>query len=215
MFVLIHNNQVHLGPMNWNSRMFQHYITDELEIVFNVPISNDASAPITIDSVTSIIPVTTTTMPNYNTKIEQLAGPFYTITPTEALVEYTINPKDIEAVKNELKIIIANNRWKKETGGIQITIQNQMLNITTERGSRDIYLQALQLNADGNVWKMQAVQQGGPVVDAWLTLSLTDLQSIVTAIVTHVQSMFTWESTKVSEIDAATTLQELDLITLE
>lgn len=205
MFVLVENNNVILGPIHWNQRMFQSVINDELEIVANIPMSNNKSLPVDVTDIVKILPAVLVYPDTHNQKIEQLAGPMWTITPTLATGTFVNAPKDIKVVQNELKAIVADNRWKQEVSGIKVIIQGQELSISTARDNRDIYMRALQLNQDGNKWKFGNI---------WLTLSIVELQTIVDAIITHVQSAFDWEHTKISEIDGATDLSMLDAILL-
>ena len=105
-----------------------------------------------------------------------------------------------------MKSIVADNRWKLETAGVKVTIQGQELSITTARGERDIYLQALQLGSDAKSWKFDN--------NTWLVLSLAELQTIVTAIVTHIQAAFDWENSLITNIDSLNTLAELAALEL-
>lgn len=208
MFILIENEQtVHLGPLHWNQNVFQSYIKDDLEIDTNLPVKNDTNDPIIINSNFKIIPVNIVYPDTHNPKIEQYAGPFWTIVNNVATGTYTNSPKPIDVVKNELKAIIATNRWIEETKGITVNIQGQDVRATTKRGERDIFLQALQLMTptDTKDWKFGNI---------WLTLTYTDLQTIVTAIVTHIQSAFNWDKAKGTEIDNAMDLNSLDAIML-
>jgi hypothetical protein len=202
-YVLVQNNEtVILGPIFWNFRMFQSELRDEFDLEVSIPQSNEGVYK--INEGFSIIPVEET-VPSHNTKIEQLAGPFYTFTDTLATASYNVVPKSIESVKSELKTIVASNRYGKEVAGTKVTIQGKEISVSTTRGDRDIFLQALQLGADGKNWKFD---------EGFFVLSIAELQSIVGAIVGTVQGAFDWEASKISEIDSAESLEVLDAINL-
>lgn len=207
-FILIENETtVHLGPMAWNQRMFQNVIKDELGVDITLPISNDNSQVFEINANFKLIPAEVIYPNTHNPKIEQFAGPFWSVTNNFGTGTFTNVPANIDAVKNALKATVAQNRFVEETKGITLTIQGQEVSVTTARVERDIFLQALQLMgpSDTRLWKFN---------DIWLTLTQSDLQNIVTAVVTHIQDAFTWEQSKVVEIDTATTLVALDGIVL-
>lgn len=206
MFVLLENNQIVSGPNHWNKRKLQSILLDDYEIEYELPLANDANQFFEINSELRILPVIGETVPAFNPKIEQLAGPFVEVSENSVTLSYQKSDKDITSVKNELKNIIADNRWKLEVNGIAVNVQGQDIKLSTARGERDIFLQALQLGHTDQQWKFG---------DIWLTLSLSDLQTIVTTIVSHVQMAFNWESEKIAEIDSATTLPVLDSIVLK
>lgn len=205
LFVIEENKQfVHLGPVKWSKYMFQSFINDELEINFQVPVNNDLNVVIEINDNYSIMPAEIV-YPNMNQKYQQLSGPFWTFTDTLATGTYNAVDKSVSQIQNELKSIVASNRYFYETKGVTVTIRNQELNLTTNRGERDIFLQALQTGSDNNSWKVNG---------NWYTLSLADLQLIVDTIKSHVQTAFDWEKTTSDAIMQATTSAEFDAITL-
>jgi len=208
MYVLIENEQIiHIGPIHWNQKMFQNYIKDDLELDISLSIQNTSLDPIVINNTLKILPAILEYPATHNPKIEQFAGPFWNVVDNFATGTFTNVPKDVNVVKGELKNVVATNRWIEETKGITINIQGQDVSVSTNRGERDIFLQALQLmtSADTKNWKFG---------DIWLTLTYTDLQTIVNAIVAHIQSVFDWDKAKCIEIDNANTLPDLDTIQL-
>jgi hypothetical protein len=208
MYVLIENEQyVHLGPINWNQRMFTSHIAEDLEIDISLPKQYESAAPIVINDNFKILPATLVYPSAHNSKIEQYAGPFWSVVDNTAIGTFTNSPKNIDVVRSDLKIIIANNRWREETKGITINIQGQDVFVTTTRGERDIFLQSLQLMqpTDTRLWKFNTI---------WLTLTHVDMQTIVSAIVNHIQAAFDWDNSKHIEIDSSQTLEDLDKIQL-
>lgn len=210
-YVLIENDQtVYLGPIEWNSAMFQHVLKSELNIITNIPIKNTDNIVFDVNGTIKIRPANYVYPEAHNPKIQQFAGPVWNIEVGTgiAIGTFTNVDKTVESVKNSLKSEIAENRWTYETGGIIVTVQGQSVSVTTKRGDRDIFLQALQqtdLNGT-RLWKFN---------DIWLTLTYSDLELIVNSIINHIQTAFAWEQQKIIEIEAANTLPQLDGINLQ
>ena len=203
MFIILNGTQVILGPLPWKKRRFEECLSDDLEISYTLPVTNTDA--IVINENVKILPVKNINYEPINQKIQCHNGPFYDIYTDYVDVYYTATDLNLDIAKQRLKETLADLRWQLETRGITLTIQNTEIFVITERGERDIFLQALQLGNDNAVWKFNNV---------WLTLSLNDLTTIVTGIATHVQSAFTWEANLVTSINNATTLTELDAISL-
>lgn len=207
MFIIVENQSVILGPMPWRPTYFKSVLLDDLEIDYNVPLSNANNDPIIISESVQILPVTEIgVIGELNNKIQFANGPYYNFYPTYAEYYYLPENKSIDLVKSEFKQIVAANRYKYESMGITVTIQGKDVFVFTSRGDRDIYLQAYQMGKTDVNWKFG---------DEFLVLTNADLGSIVLAVSTHVQNTFDWESGKVSEIDACTTLAELDTLVLK
>jgi hypothetical protein len=198
---------VHLGPMNWRPTFFQNVITDELEIDFTVPLSNDSEQKVVVSSTVVILPCKEIgIIGDINPKIQFAQGPFYNYYEDHAELYYTPEDKQVNSVQGELKTIVAANRYAYEIFGVKVTIQGKEVIALTTRGDRDLYLQAYQMGKNDVNWKFGT---------EFLVLSNDDLGIIVLAVTNHVQNVFDWEAGKVAEIDAATTLAELDAIVLK
>jgi hypothetical protein len=199
-------NLVHLGPMNWRPTFFQSCLRDDLEINFNVPISNDSGEVIIVSDTVKIIPVRDLELTSeFNQKIQNLVGPYYNFFDTYAEMYYNVKDKSVDVVKSELKPLIAANRYRYEVMGVTATIQNKEVHLLTNREDRALYLQAYQLGKDNINWKFGS---------EFLSLSNSDLGLIVQTVTTHIQSVFDWEASKYQEIDSKQTLEELDAIKL-
>lgn len=207
-YALVHNSRVICGPIEWNRNMFSAVLLDDLEITLQLPLTKVDTSPIIVDLLTKIVPVEYVAKPNFNPKIQGLDGPFFDYSDaTKVTCSYGVRNLPIEAVKNFLNEAVARNRYQEEVKGISITIQGQDIKVTTARGDRDIYAQALLLNKAGAKWKFPN--------GVWLVLSLLELQTIVTAIMNHVQTVFNWEETKVAEINGKNSLTDLDLVSTD
>lgn len=204
MFIIVENGSVILGPMNWRPTAFENCLLDDCEITYKLPRSNDNNSPIIINENVKILPVIDIGISNdYNPRIHWLNGPYYNFYNDYAEVYYTAYNKDIDFFKKELKTEVAANRYKYEVKGIYITIQDQEVYIYTNREDRNLYMQAYQLGSNNVNWKFG---------NKFLTLSNTELGYIVLSGANHIQAIFDWEASKVAEIDAALTIDELNLI---
>ena len=205
-YVLVNNNQVINGPRAWNYRSFESTLEEDLEIIIKLPMSKTDEEIIVIDENTKIY-ASELVYQNFNNKIEHLHGPFWDFTSGKAIGTFQIVENSIVSIKNTLKALVAENRWRKEIAGTTATIQNMEVIVNTTRDGRDIFFQKYMLMGENDTvqWKFSK---------SWLTLTKLDIGIAVTAGATYIQSQFEWETTKISEIDACVTAQELDLIDL-
>lgn len=214
MYVLTFQDQVFLGPIIWHPRMFQAVINDDYQRSVTIPLT-DPNGRYDVDADIVIRPVTYDPDPTYNQRIERLTGPFYTMTFDKVTAHNTVESLPVDGVKNMLKAKIADARYTKETGGVIASVQGVPVFLITKRGERDIYLQTLQLGASNVAFKFISGTVGEQTVpQSWMTITTTDLQFIVGVVSSHVQACYQWESTISSQIDAATTLSQLDLINI-
>ena len=207
MYVLINNNQVINGPRSWNYRSFESTLEDELEITQKLPIQKTDNDPIIINEETKILPATLIYQ-GFNSRIEYLDGPFWEFSDTLATGTFIIKPNNIEAVKNDLIAQVAAIRYTKEISGIKVTVQNTEVTIDTARGNRDIFVQKYLLMGESDTvqWKFP---------ECWLTLTKSDLGMIVSSATAFIQDQFSWEESKALEINACSTLEELNSIVLD
>lgn len=204
MFLLSQDRtSVILGPMEYSKRYFQSVVKDDLELDIDFPPS---PSYVDLGSGLELFPVTTT-YTDLNSKVEQLAGPFFTYNAEDVVAAYTSASKTVEAVKGELKALAASQRYAKEVRGVDVEIQGQTVRALTDRNDRNLYLQALQLGAANISWKFDS--------QTWLTLSLEELGTIVAAVMNHVKTCFEEEAAKAIEIDNCTTLEQLDTVQFE
>lgn len=203
MFVIIYQNSVILGPMRWNRFRFENEIQEECE--FSVTLPDVNNAPIVVSDEIIILPIQGTPTPEFNSKVEFLNGPFWEFTDSVAIMSYSVEPLEINAVKNMLKEQVTTERWNKENAGVQVTLNTISYNFPTDRETRTIFQNAI-LNLDTINWKLDR--------ETWIPLTKPDIQTILNTLLNYVQSCFDWEFTKFNEIDACTTLAELDAIVI-
>lgn len=208
MFVIVYQNSVILGPMRWNRFRFENTIYEDCEeFSATLPDRNDEMVAITVSDDIKILPVEGTPNPNFNPKIERLNGPFWQFTDTVAISSYVVEPLAIEAVKNQLKAVLANERYRKEIAGVKVTIQNVEVTVDTGRDTKNNLIQKYVLMNDSDTvqWKFN---------DTWLTLSKTEVGTLVRAGAEYIQQQFDWEAAMIQEINNATTLEQLDSIVI-
>lgn len=204
-YVIVNNNSVIFGPREWNRLQFQGVLEDDLEIITTLNLTNDSGNAVKINDETYILPVVSEPIPEHNVYTQQLVGPFWTINSDRASQTYTVADKSIDEVKNNLKSIIATNRYNKEISGTTVNVADTTIQVSTDRTGKQIYFQyAANLSAPINF-------KAG---STWLTLEQSDFQTICNAVNSFVQSAFDWESTKITEIDSKTTLSDLAAIDL-
>jgi hypothetical protein len=225
MFIITTNdNHLIAGPSDWHQKLFQSFVDDHFEydnVKVKVPPVPPASGQFIDEQVRVWFVQDIGHKGEYNPKIQQLSGPFYDFDFDVMMAKQYYIPfnKSVQEVKDSLKAIVADNRWKKETGGLPVPMHGKILGIDTNRGSRDIFLQAFQMGSSGAEWKFKEIKtddQGNTTFgECWMTLSNAELGQIVLMVMGHVQTCFTWEGMKTAEIDSKTTLEQLDEVVLD
>lgn len=208
-FVITNKSNIIYGPAEYSVGMFKYILLEDCGLSpqsFTIPSKLEGKLDITADI--KFLPVGSEIYPNMNSKIQQLAGPFYTISNDSVKVEYKAVDKPLDVVKNELKAIVAKNRYEKEISEISLEIKGIEVKIDGSRENKTIIMLAYGAMPEGltSNWKFQ----DGVFVEC----SKEDIGSIVTACVTQTQLAFDWEAGKVKEIDSANSLNALDIIDL-
>jgi hypothetical protein len=208
MFVIVQDNQVVLGPMRWNKYRFENFLAEEYEVTATLPQSNDPETMFTVNDSCVIYPVQGSPDPIYNPVIEMLHGPFWDFSNDLATSSYQVQPIGITAVKNMLIERTVAERYRREIAGISVTIQGTDVSVETDRDTRNILYHTYLITTDTNTvqWKFP---------NSWMTLTRSDLESVVVAINNYIQEQFAWESAKVAEINACETLDSLSVVTIE
>lgn len=204
MYVLIHRDRVVVGPMLWNRAMFSAGLE---RLGINIPLSRtEPSTPLVLDDHTRIA-YSRYEYPAFNPKTQFPHGPFWNLNEDVAVGTFEVQDKTIDQIKLELKQVLASERYSKEVSGTTVTINDVQYRISTERFSRDTFIQKYVAMGDSDTvsWKFS---------EGFVTLTKAQLGSIIQAINTKVQEAFDWELTKLQEIDSATTAQELDAIVI-
>ena len=204
MWILVYNNQIQLGPREYNRWIFQDWLAENLGIIISLPQQPIGNNPIIIDENTRIIVVFFAPQPDFNPRIQQLAGPFVTMQYDYANAEYQVADQDIEVVKSTMLAELAANRYNQEVAGVTVVLQDQSLWVSSDRVTRQVWLNALQLGVTTQTWKFNN--------NTWLVLDTQEIQTVVSALTAHVEQAFTWEKSVHDQIIAAPDLNTLAAI---
>lgn len=213
-YIIVKDQQtVLLGPMPWRQRMFQREINDLLEAgditqQYTIPPVPSDTHYLALGEGLEIFPVVQSNVPAHDAIYEQLAGPYYSYANNEATETFNAVSVPLDQIKGTLKNIVTNNRYKKEVGGFKITVQSSEVTVDTSREGRQIFLDTYLAMADAETinWKFP---------ETWINVTKSEMEQIVFAGKTHIQTCFDWELSTQNAIDAAQTEQELKAIVLE
>lgn len=199
-YLLVENKQiVHLGPIAWRHRFIQSELED-LDVDYIVS-PTEPNGYLRINDSLEIYPVNLEN-PVFDALYQQLAGPFWTFDNEVATGTYNVLDRDIAGIKGDLKGVAAGERYRKETSGIKLTVQETEVSVATDRDSRNVYAQKLVSMTDNDTvqWKFP---------QAWLTLTKQELVTVLNSINAYVQTQFDWEIGIVQQIDDA---QDIDTL---
>ena len=203
MYALVHNNQVIITQEVWNPRMINVTLEEEFNITRRVLLAEEKDVPIIIDENTKLLNYYEV-KPDYNNKIEWLDGPIYEIMSDSVVATFVKKPLDLSIAKDNLKKLLPQARWVKESKLLNISLQDDIHTVSTDREVRTLLASKLATIGDGTVnWKFN---------EKWLTLNKAEIEEILHQIEQQVQHAFDWEYAKTLEIDACTTLEEIDAI---
>ena len=208
-YALIHNNQIQVGPRNWNYYFFLEYLEDEGVNSTNLPRAAPAAAVITDDW--KILPVMDATWPTeFDSTFEEPIGPFWAIHEDHITGVYNKKDGDLDAIRGILKNKVASNRYLVEVGNLEYTFADGVtVGLFTEREERNIYPQTLNVLPDGETTPFK-FRDG----QFRTNVSKAELAAIVMLGMIHIRSAFEWEVMKVAEIDGASTIETLKAIEL-
>jgi hypothetical protein len=91
-YVITYKDKVIYGPAIYNKGMFS-YILASTEEIYNTELPAQLTEMLVVNSNLKVLPVGEEYTPYYNTKIEQLAGPYYRIKENAVDVFYEIAPQ--------------------------------------------------------------------------------------------------------------------------
>ena len=191
----------------YTKHYFEHFLQ---ELGFETTLSDSPIfEPLNFSESVRLVPTIQEQAPVIDPSFEVLAGPFFKFDENNNHVSYYIaQPLDLETVKSTIRQSAAAVRWNKETTPIVRDINGKSLTIDTDRESRTLYAQALSYVPEdySSQWKF---------INGFVTINKSDLQAIVSEVVSHVQTCFDWESTKINEINLCSSVDELKQIVME
>ena len=206
MYVITHHHdydEVLLGPIDWKPSFIASVLQDDLDLDEKPVVLTSDVEKVPYDILPNVrVRKVEVVHEEINDKIQRHEGPFWTYTDEIGTATFVAVDKPIDLVKGEFKSIVASERYNKEVEGITHTVNGTDVFVSTDREGRKIYFEKLVSIGDTPIqFKF---------TDQFVSVTKSDLQSICTAIETHVQQSFDWEVEKNTGIDACTTLEQLD-----
>lgn len=203
MFALINDNQLVLGPIEFNYRLLNSVLAEELEVDYKLTPRDYLNVPIIIDEKIKLLNVVEN-IPEHDSKSEDICLYKYDIIDNNVVFYYEKKQKDINLIKSEYKNTISSERWRRENiGYITTTINGVEIKVSTSRDSRVSLITKL---SSGN----------GPYNfkfgDVWIEITGDDIREIISKIDQKVQEYFDWEYLKLSEIDNCNTISDIENI---
>ena len=211
MYALIHNSQLILGPIQYNYRMINGEL-EELEIDARVTPRDYENIPIRFDDLTFLVPVVQIT-PEHDTRFQSVGNFAWEIIqendiPVRVEMTYPISNKTLEQIKEEYKKQLPDIRRQKETQIIDVTINDTIVQVSTAREERVSFVSKLVSSPGPHNFKFEN--------NVWLQITTTELEYVISQIDAKVQEAFDWEYTKVQEIDACETGEDVyDVVLIE
>ena len=207
-YALIYNDQIKVGPRDWNYYFFLDWLEENNQDFSQLPRAEPGIAVIT-DS-WKLLPVTEIIYPEVQEPFEQLVGPFWTIQEKSITGLYTKINQKIDTIRGRLKETVAANRYAVEVGKLEYTFSDgETVELFTEREERAIYFQTLSILPNDQTVPFKF--KGGKIRPA---VTKAELGEIVALGTTHIRNVFEWESQKATEIDSASTIEDLKVIEL-
>jgi hypothetical protein len=204
MYALIHNSQLILGPIKYNYRLINSEL-EELEIDKKVSPRDYENTPIHFDNETSLVPAVQI-IPEYDSRFSGVGNFTWEIIrendiPVRVEMTYEIGDKTLEQIKAEYKSQVAPIRREKENILIDIDLNGTIVTISTDRDERISLVSKLVASPGPHNFKFYG--------DNWVQITTAELEYIISQIDLKVQEAFDWELSKIQEIDACVTGEEV------
>jgi len=201
---LIHNNSLELGPMGFNVKYINADLED-LEVEERITPQSFSKLPIHFsDGLTHLLPIEKV-VPENDSKYHNVGNFTWEIieedgVPTKVLLTYPITDKTLEEVKELRKQEVSPYRREKENTTISVNLNGTSVEVSTSREERLLLASKLSAAPGPHNFKFK---------NTWLEITTEELQTIVTEIDVKVQEAFDWELSKLQEIDACETIDDV------
>ena len=204
MYALIHNSQLILGPIQWNYRLINGELED-LEVDARVSPRDYENVPFTFDENTYLIPAVQN-IPEYDGRFQSVGNFDWEIiqendVPVRVEMTYPISDKTLDQIKQEYKSQLPDIRRQKETQIIDVTLGETTVQVSTSREERVSFVSKLVSSPGPHNFKFAN--------DVWMEITTTELEYVISQIDAKVQEAFDWEYSKVQEIDACETGEDV------
>jgi hypothetical protein len=204
MYALIHDSQLILGPIGYNYRLINAEL-EELEVEERVAPRDGENVPIQINENTALVRAVQI-IPAHDTRFGSVGNFEWEIIrendiPVRVEMTYPINGKSLETIKYEYKQQVSPIRRGKEDTVIEVNLNGNTVLVSTSRDERLSYVSKLVSSPGPHNFKFGN--------DVWLQITTVELEYIISQIDLKVQEAFDWEYTKIQEIDACVTGEEV------
>ena len=201
---LIHNNSLILGPIGFNVRMINSELED-FELEERITSQSYTQLPIHFSDELTHLLLIEKEIPGYDPNYYNLGNFTWEIieennVPIKVKLTYPLVERSVEEVKYLRKQEVTAYRKEKENKIISLTINETEIKIATSREERLILTSKLSASPGLHNYKFS---------NTWLEITTENLQYIITEIDKVVQSAYDWELSKLQEIDACQTLDEI------
>ncbi len=197
MYALVKGSFIVLGPIQFNYRLINSALEDDLNLSFTVGPLDYMNVPLSITNDVKILPVYNSIPPyNGNTHYPNMMG--WEVTEELLTYNYEILEISLDKHKEYYKKQITDMRWNKEDGGqIQLTIDDNEITVSTNRETRSQLASKISSMSEN-------IRRRFKFNNIWVEMSLNEMQTVIEEIDNYVQEQFDWEYTKHSEIDLCT-----------
>jgi hypothetical protein len=178
---------------------------EELEVEERISPQSYTNIPIHFyDGLTHLLPLEKD-IPPYDPKYHNVGNFSWEIieengVPTKVLLTYPTIEKTLEEVKTLRKQEVSPYRREKENTIITLTINGTAVEVSTSREERLLLASKLAASPGPHNFKFK---------NTWLEITTAELQYILNQIDMKVQEAFDWEYTKLVEIDACETIDDV------
>lgn len=203
MFALINDNQLILGPIEFNYRLINSTLEDDLEINYKISPSDYLNVPLIITENIKLLKAQKI-LPPFDPNYEEIFLSSYDVIDNQVIFKYEKREKDFNIVKDYYKSLISAERWRRETFNHQeISINGINILVSTSRESRISLIS--KLTSGNGPYKFKFGEN-------WIEITSEDIKNIISKIDEKIQLDFDWEYEKLIEIDLCSSLSELQKI---
>ena len=222
MYALVFKGMIAITFDKWYLGRINSELRD-LDVKYEVMMSDQERVPFSLNLHTRIVPLIEIRQ-DCNHRIQYLDGPLWDIQDDKVVATYYTSPLNIDIAKDNLRREVAAERYNKEnivldlslpfsppsyvpdslTVGADFLPVGRSISILTDKATRSLLASKLPSLGDQFIsWKFQ---------DGWVNLNRSDIEYILSQIDKSVQAAFDWELAKVNEIDACSSLDEIDAV---
>lgn len=201
---LVHDNSLILGPMGLNVRMINGELED-LELEDRISPQSFGSLPIHFsDGLTHLLPLEKD-IPPHDSKYHNVGNFTWEIIkendiPVVVKLTYSISDKTLEEVKELRKKEVSPIRKQRENTLIKLDVNNVSIDIETSREERILLASKLSSFSGSCNYKFK---------NTWVEVTPEDIGYIISQIDSVVQQAYDWELSKLNEIDACETIDQV------